>query len=146
MEANRIRYIVTSYLRCRLQKIEKYVYHLVSDEKQRKEDGLEMKLSPEETRFANEYETHLNEYFQAVALQQMPSNSTRKLETEKLATKPNLEHYVFLRMQRKVNDVMVPNLADDTREIEVDLELDSQHIMPYKIASSLIRDGSGYLM
>jgi len=145
MEVDRIRFVVTSYLRCRLQKIEKYVFHVVSDDEKRKRDGFEVKMSPEESRFASEYRTHLEEYFQAVALQKMPANA-QKLDREKIVSRPNSDHYVFVRMRRKVPDVMIPNVADATREMEVDLEDDSQHIMPYKIAAPLVQNGSAYLL
>ncbi|XP_043222552.1 DNA replication complex GINS protein SLD5-like isoform X2 [Amphibalanus amphitrite] len=48
MEVDRIRYMIASYLRCRLQKIELYHRYLLSNEEQRR------RLSPAELKFATE--------------------------------------------------------------------------------------------
>ncbi|XP_048369197.1 DNA replication complex GINS protein SLD5 [Sphaerodactylus townsendi] len=53
MEVERIRYILSSYLRCRLRKIEKYFPHVLEKEKTRAEGDPSI-LSPEEFAFAKE--------------------------------------------------------------------------------------------
>ncbi|KAM9252440.1 LOW QUALITY PROTEIN: DNA replication complex GINS protein SLD5 [Cariama cristata] len=53
MEIERIRYVLSSYLRCRLVKIEKFFPHVLEKEKSRAE-GEPSILSPEEFAFAKE--------------------------------------------------------------------------------------------
>ena len=54
LELDRIRYIVSSYLRCRLEKIEKHAAIYLEQEKSRSENEPP-RLSPEEFAFAKEY-------------------------------------------------------------------------------------------
>nr|XP_034957925.1 DNA replication complex GINS protein SLD5-like isoform X2 [Zootoca vivipara] len=73
MEVERIRYILSSYLRCRLRKIEKYFPHVLEKEKTRAE-GESALLSPEEFAFAKEYMANIEAHLRNVALKHMPPN------------------------------------------------------------------------
>ncbi|MBN3287999.1 SLD5 protein, partial [Polyodon spathula] len=73
METERIRYVLSSYLRSRLQKIEKYFPHILEKEKSRAE-GDPSCLSPEEFAFAKEYLANTETYLKSVALKHMPPN------------------------------------------------------------------------
>ncbi|MGH0183838.1 UNVERIFIED_CONTAM: hypothetical protein FKN15_013091 [Acipenser sinensis] len=73
METERIRYVLSSYLRSRLQKIEKYFPHILEKEKSRAE-GDPSYLSPEEFAFAKEYLANTETYLKSVALKHMPPN------------------------------------------------------------------------
>lgn len=93
MELERIRYIMASYLRCRLQKIETYTKHILKEESARIAE--EKRLSPEETKFAQEYYENIEECFQHVALQYMPN--TQRSEAEQRLVRPNLMSHVFIK-------------------------------------------------
>jgi len=69
MELERVRYIMASYLRCRLQKIETFTQHILNQEASREPD--DKRLSPEETKFAQEFAANVDEYFHKVATQYM---------------------------------------------------------------------------
>ncbi|XP_021797950.2 DNA replication complex GINS protein SLD5 isoform X4 [Papio anubis] len=73
MEMERIRYVLSSYLRCRLMKIEKFFPHVLEKEKTRPE-GEPSSLSPEELAFAREFMVNTETYLKNVALKHMPPN------------------------------------------------------------------------
>lgn len=55
MEVDRLRFLLSSYLRTRLEKIETYVTHILQQEQQRSERGEDLYLSDEELQFAKEF-------------------------------------------------------------------------------------------
>eukprot|EP00058_Branchiostoma_floridae_P024983 XP_002610473.1 hypothetical protein BRAFLDRAFT_124274 [Branchiostoma floridae] len=57
MEIDRIRYVLASYLRIRLEKIEKFVHHLLEEEAELGED-VPSRMSPEELQHAKNCESH----------------------------------------------------------------------------------------
>lgn len=93
MELERIRYVMASYLRCRLQKIETYTKHLLNEESTRSAE--KKRLSPEETKFAQEYYENMEECFQQIALQYMPN--TQRSEADQRIVRPNLMSHVFVK-------------------------------------------------
>lgn len=55
LEIDRIRYVVTSYLRQRLEKIEMYVFHILKKEDERREQGEDPYLTDAELQFATSF-------------------------------------------------------------------------------------------
>lgn len=55
MEIDRLRYLVSSYLRNRLEKIETFVVAIVKDEEKRLERNEDLYLTPAELEFARNY-------------------------------------------------------------------------------------------
>lgn len=92
-DLERIRYIIASYLRCRLQKIETYTKHILNEEATRDPD--DKRLLPKETKFAQEYYDNVEECFQQVALQYMPN--TQRSEAYQRVVRPNLMSHVFIK-------------------------------------------------
>ncbi|ALC46734.1 Sld5 [Drosophila busckii] len=137
MELERIRYIMTSYLRCRLQKIETFTQHILNQEAAR--EPADKRLSPEEAKFAQEFATHMDEYFHKVATQYMPSQ--QRGEAEQRIVTPNLMSHVFLKANVAVSGVIVG--VDDE---EVDLTPGSQHIIPYQLVADLIQKNQAQLI
>uniref|UniRef100_A0A670Z4C6 GINS complex subunit 4 n=1 Tax=Pseudonaja textilis TaxID=8673 RepID=A0A670Z4C6_PSETE len=117
MEVERIRYVLSSYLRCRLQKIEKYFPHVLEKEKTRSE-GEPSILSPEEFAFAKEYMANTENHLKNVALRHMPPN-LQKVEFLKAVPKPNLDAFVFLRVKERQENIMVePEYEDRCQHIK----------------------------
>lgn len=56
MELDRLRFVVTSYLRIRLEKIETYLYSVQNAEKQRAEHDIDRYLTDNEVEFAKSYQ------------------------------------------------------------------------------------------
>lgn len=88
MEIDRFRYMVSSYLRTRLHKIEKFALHILKDE------NLTQRLSVKERNFAQQfvvlYESHVND----LALSKFAVEN-RTLTAEGMVPKPNLDTFVF---------------------------------------------------
>ncbi|XP_015609842.1 DNA replication complex GINS protein SLD5 [Cephus cinctus] len=134
MEINRIRFIISSYLRCRLEKIEQYAMHILTEEAQRgREDGY---LSSDELRFAKDYLSSIELLFRTLALQHMP-NVLQKFEIETMTVKPNIHAHVFLRANKRITGIIVPGTVDE----EVDFEEGSQHIVQYSAVADLVKNG-----
>lgn len=131
IELERIKYIVTSYLRCRIKKIETFTRALLEEDDQRPAD--KRRLSTEERKYAEAHMTAIRKHFHQVAIQHMPGNIQE--ESEREVVTPNLYSHVFLRALESVPSVVV-GMNDD----EVDLEAGSLHVMPYKLAAELLLD------
>lgn len=93
MEIERIRYIIVSYLRCRLQKIEHFTKWILEAEENRVEE--EKYLSPEETRFAEGYYDCVEKHFEQMALQYMPT--MQRADAAQRIVRPNLMSHVFVK-------------------------------------------------
>jgi len=140
MELDRIRYVISSYLRTRLEKIERYTIHILSEEENRNPDE-EPYLTPDELRFAKEYLANLETLFKTVALQHMPSNF-QQFEVNKFTVKPNVQAHVFLRANQRVTGVVVPGTLNE----EIDFEEGSQHIIQYSAIAHLVKSGAVQLI
>jgi len=92
MELERIKYVISSYLRCRVKKIELYTKHILNEEEQRKDDK---KLSVDETKFAIEYLKNVDSYLEQVALRYLPNMQPNE-SSQRIAT-PNLMSHVFVK-------------------------------------------------
>ncbi|XP_076240265.1 DNA replication complex GINS protein SLD5 [Calliopsis andreniformis] len=88
MELDRIKFVISSYLRARLEKIEKYTIHILSQEANR-----------------------------TIALQHMPGNF-QTFEVNKLSVKPNIHAYVFLKANGRANGIILPGLLDEEIDLE----------------------------
>lgn len=134
MEIDRIRYVISSYLRTRLEKIERYAIHILSEEANRGPD--ETYLTVGELRFAKDYLANMETLFKTVALQHMPPNFQR-FEVNKFAIKPNMQAHVFLRANRRVTGIVLPGTLNE----EIDFEEGSQHIIQYSVVAHLVKSG-----
>ncbi|CAL8247593.1 unnamed protein product [Merluccius merluccius] len=144
MEIDRIRFVLSSYLRSRLQKIEKFFPHVLEKEKSRA-DGDPSYLSPEEYAFAREYLANTETYLKAVALRHMPPN-LQSVNMMKAVPEPCLDSFVFLRVKERQDNIMVEPETDDQREYVVDLEEGSQHLMRYRTIAPLVSTGAVQLI
>ncbi|XP_030848495.1 DNA replication complex GINS protein SLD5-like [Strongylocentrotus purpuratus] len=141
MEIDRIRYVLSSYLRIRLRKIEKFVHHTLHKESTRGPDEPNM-LSPEEFTFAKEFAESLESNSNTVVLRHMPPN-LQSLDKQKLVPKPNLDSYVFLRANERQEQILIePELEDEQNAEVVDIDAGSQYIMRYRPMGSLVASGA----
>uniref|UniRef100_A0A6J0SQ18 DNA replication complex GINS protein SLD5 n=1 Tax=Pogona vitticeps TaxID=103695 RepID=A0A6J0SQ18_9SAUR len=144
MEVERIRYVLSSYLRCRIQKIEKYFPHILEKEKTRAE-GEPSILSPEEFAFAKEYMANTETHLKNVALKHMPPN-LQKVDLLKAVPKPNLDSFVFLRVKERQENILVEPETDEQSEYVIDLDEGSQHLIRYKTVAPLVSSGAVQLI
>ncbi|KAI3372413.1 hypothetical protein L3Q82_022902 [Scortum barcoo] len=113
MEIDRIRFVLSSYLRSRLQKIEKFFPHVLEREKSRGEGDPSL-LSPEEFAFAKEYYANTETYLKAVALKRMPPN-LQTVDLLKAVPEPCLDSFIFLRVKERQENILVEPETDDQR-------------------------------
>uniref|UniRef100_A0A4X1U7T5 DNA replication complex GINS protein SLD5 n=1 Tax=Sus scrofa TaxID=9823 RepID=A0A4X1U7T5_PIG len=144
MEMERIRFVLSSYLRCRLMKIEKFFPHVLEKEKTRPE-GEPSSLSPEEFAFAQEYMVNTENYLKNVALKHMPPN-LQKVDLLRAVPKPDLDSYVFLRVKERQENILVEPETDEQRDYVIDLEEGSQHLIRYKTIAPLVASGAVQLI
>lgn len=55
---------------------------------------------------------------------------------------PDLDHYVFLRVNRNEDGVVVDSGTADQATDRVDLEKDAQHLMRFKPIATLVENGT----
>ncbi|KAF4026219.1 hypothetical protein G4228_018282 [Cervus hanglu yarkandensis] len=111
MEMERIRFVLSSYLRCRLMKIEKFFPHILEKEKTRREEEPSI-LSPEEFIFAKEFLANTETYLKDAALKHMPPN-LQKVDLLRTVPKPDLDAYVFLRVKERQENILVEPESDE---------------------------------
>ncbi|CAD7680319.1 unnamed protein product [Nyctereutes procyonoides] len=144
MEMERIRYVLSSYLRCRLMKIEKFFPHILEKEKTPREGELSS-LSPEELIFAKQYMANTEAYLKNVALKHMPPN-LQVVDLLRSVPKPDLDSYVFLRVKERQENILVEPETDEQRDYVIDLEEGSQHLIRYKTIAPLVASGAVQLI
>ncbi|KAM8974183.1 DNA replication complex GINS protein SLD5 [Pelodytes ibericus] len=140
MEIERIRYMLSCYLRNRLMKIEKFFPHVLEKEKARGE-GEPPCLSPEEFTFAKEYMANTETLLKSVALRHMPPN-LQTLDLLKCVPKPNLDSFVFLRVKERQESILVEPESDEQSEYAIDMEIGSQHLIRYRTIAPLVASGA----
>ncbi|XP_057553832.1 DNA replication complex GINS protein SLD5 isoform X1 [Hippopotamus amphibius kiboko] len=144
MEMERIRFVLSSYLRCRLMKIEKFFPHILEKERTRRE-GEPSSLSPEELAFARECMANTETYLKKVALRHMPPN-LQKVDLLRAVPKPDLDSYVFLRVKERQENILVEPETDEQRDYVIDLDEGSQHLIRYKTIAPLVASGAVQLI
>ncbi|KAL8592132.1 hypothetical protein ACOMHN_033503 [Nucella lapillus] len=140
MEVDRIRFIVASYLRLRLQKIEKYTNHVLWREDQKQEND-EPLMSDAEREFARKFQAARKGHFDTLALKHMPPNM-QSAEKEMTGVKPKLDSYIFLRVNENTENVLVEEDTLEAGEEIIDMEKGDQHIIRYKPIASLVHSGA----
>lgn len=125
MELDRVNYLLRSYFRLRLKKIEKYIFYIFQDnDETRSGSGIEKKvfdrLSKAEQDFAVAFMDIVETHFKQSFLTLLPER-LRKLDKDgsvKLATPPNLEKFTFCRMLRNMGSYAV---SDRVGDLPIDL-------------------------
>ena len=128
IELERVKFVITSYLRERLKKIENNVIHILAQESK----GEKSKLSPEELVFAKSFADSIQTHLNVQVLQQMPPNM-QALDQKKNIPKPNMDAYVLIKVKEKQEQVLL-----DPEDEPTDLEEGSQHILRYQPISPFV--------
>jgi GINS complex subunit 4 len=137
LEVDRIRYLVTSYLRHRLEKIETYVFHTLKQEEQRTERDEESYLTEAEQEFAVKYRQGLEQHFENV-MNFHPGLPFEDWKNQLIV--PNTKSFVFLKAKSRVEGVVVDGGRDDDSKL-VDLNIGSQLIIYYNSVADLVKKG-----
>lgn len=141
LELERIKFMITSYLRTRLKKIECFSVSVLEEEATRSEEDAY--LSPAELKFAKEFALNADNHFDTI-LRHMPQ-LYNKLDRNKKIIEPNLNSFVFLKCNKHIDSVIIKNTLEGQEE-EIVLEDGSQHLMPYCSVAEFVKKGTVQLI
>lgn len=140
MEIDRVKYLMASYLRTRLRKLEKYAFHVLSNR------SLHDRMSPAEFEFVKGYTDAKAQHLQRALLQHLPKNYQSLTEKYRqtgdaardidMIRKPKLDGVVFCRVVDDVGEYTVHD-SDAT----ADMTMGSSWIARYSSVQALVLDG-----
>ncbi|BFY97445.1 hypothetical protein BsWGS_00485 [Bradybaena similaris] len=140
MEIDRIRYVISSYLRIRLAKIEKFTAHVLQEEEKYRDTDTPL-LSDAELEFAKGFNSSVVSHLTNTALRHMPAN-VASLNSKETAVVPLVDSYVFLKVNETTENVLIEEETVDAGEEIMDLLRGDQHIMRYKPVAALVESGA----
>lgn len=133
MEVERIRFVVASYLRCRLQKIETYASYVLDSESTRQRN--KKRLSDAEHKFAVDFYESVETHFYQLVVRHMPQNHQDDERVRRVG--PNLDAHVFARARQDVGEF---SLAGG--EHSVNVRKGAVHLFKYRDIETLVTDGT----
>ncbi|KAI4247487.1 MAG: hypothetical protein L6R40_001435 [Gallowayella cf. fulva] len=128
-ELERFKFLVRSFLRTRIAKIDKHALHILSNPTQT------ARLSAAELQYANSHQTLLEAHYRSSFLSQFPTSLQRLDDTAggiSMIEQPDLDTAVFVRVLR---DVEEPIIVEGT---DIDFEMRRGDV--YVIRWSAVRD------
>uniref|UniRef100_A0A182M0D5 DNA replication complex GINS protein SLD5 n=1 Tax=Anopheles culicifacies TaxID=139723 RepID=A0A182M0D5_9DIPT len=132
MEVERIRFIVASYLRCRLQKLETYASHILDVESARPRNSK--RLSEAERKFTHDFHDSVETHFHELVTRHMPQNHQDDERARRVM--PNLNTHVFARARQDVGEY---SLAGG--EHSVNIRAGAVHLFRYRDIEPLVIEG-----
>lgn len=127
MEVERIQYMLTSYIKIRLEKIEKHGAYILEQHESGQIDSDDL-LSPDERRFARAYIASIEDYLRDVALVHMPFNQ-QDFTMASVDAGPDLDEYVFLKVKQQTLGVLVDEGTSQNRLVLFNLSVAFQFIL-----------------
>ena len=141
MELSRIRFMINSYLRLRLSKIQDNIFHYTKGGGKDAEEDNPSRLTQEEAAFATTYKDDLVEHFSSLALRHIPG----AWDPEKVipgVPGPNTNTAVFVSVRDDCRGVEIPDDCGQGRDDTVDLLKGSQYLLKYNAVANFVDDGS----
>ena len=142
MEISRIKFIINSYLRVRLAKIQSYIFHYKKTGQEKENNPTRM--TPEEARFASSYCQDLKEHFDILAMRHVP-NGWDPSKVPSIPS-PNLGQAVFVEVRENCPGLEVADPAGAGRDDTVDLVKGDQLMVQYSSVARLLEDGNMQLI
>ncbi|RWR82567.1 DNA replication complex GINS protein SLD5 [Cinnamomum micranthum f. kanehirae] len=136
MDLDRALFLLRSYLRVRLQKIEKYMLHISKTQ-------LWNRLSEQEQKFAEKCTDIMEKHLQQSVLARLPYGYQSILkqsissEEDDMVPEPQLDTFVFCKSKGSVGAFQL----DDTGDEIVDLVADDLYVLRYKSIKGLVEGG-----
>ncbi|KAM0948452.1 putative DNA replication complex GINS protein SLD5 [Dioscorea sansibarensis] len=136
MDLDRTQFLLRSYLRLRLQKIEKYMIHI-------SKTNLWNRLSEQEQRFAKRCTDIMEKHLEQSVLSRLPYGYQSILkqsissEEDDMVPEPQLDTFVFCKTKNAVGAFQL----DDTGDEMVDLVADDLYVLRYKSIKGLVENG-----
>ncbi|KAI9592242.1 hypothetical protein BDF19DRAFT_468212 [Syncephalis fuscata] len=140
-EVERVRFVLRSYLRARLHKIEKYALYLLKDP-----DMASSLLSASEQSYAIEYQALVEKAHNASALNMLPT-SQRALDekatqyTLAMISEPNINAAVFCRSRKRIGEIQLPDSMDT-----LFMDENSMFLLRYSYIRDMLRIGEVELL
>ncbi|VFQ76245.1 unnamed protein product [Cuscuta campestris] len=137
MDLDRTMFLLRSYLRTRLQKIEKYVLHI------QRSDELWNRLSKQEQRFAQRSAEDIQQHLEQSVLSKFPPGFNSHLkqsscsEKDDMVPEPRPNLHVICRSKRDLGAFQL----DDRGEDIIRIEADDLYALPYKSIKPLVENG-----
>ena len=122
MEVDRIKYMIASYLRTRLFKIEQFPLFCNQDL------DMRSKCSPQELEFLRKYVDLAEEHVSDIALNHMPE-MLRQLDAPEMVTSPDLDHFVFCQNLEDLGQLNI-----DSKGLEsIQMDQHDRHVLRYRV-------------
>ncbi|XP_050218422.1 DNA replication complex GINS protein SLD5 [Mercurialis annua] len=122
MDLDRAQFLLRSYLRIRIQKIEEYLFHI------QKSDEHRNRLSVQEQMFAERCEDDLKNHFDETVLSKLPDNYQSRLkqsitsEEDDMVPAPRLDTFVICKANQYLSGMeFEPEYSTEITEMERDL-------------------------
>jgi len=137
MELSRIKFVINSYLRTRLDKIQNnfFFYSQVSNA------DNPSKLSNEEKNFLEAYQACVGDHFQSLCLRHLQVGLDLN-KTSMKAPSPNLQAAVFINVLQDVKGLEIRDSAGSGRDETIDLDVGEQRLIQYSAISHLVESGA----
>ncbi|OVA16749.1 GINS complex [Macleaya cordata] len=136
MDLDRTQFLLRSYLRIRLQKIERYMIHISKTE-------LWNRLSKQERKFATSCTDNLGKHLNQSVLSRLPYGYQDILkqsissEEDDMVPEPQLDTFVFCKSKGSVGSFQLDDVGDEI----VDLIADDLYVLRYKSIKALVETG-----
>lgn len=136
MDLDRTQYLLRSYLRIRLQKIEQDMIHISKTD-------LWNRLSEQEQKFAKRAYENMKKYLDESILSKLPVGYQSNLkqssasEEDDMVPEPNLDTFVFCKSESSIGSIPL----DDSGDEIVDLVAGDLYVLRYKSIKPFIENG-----
>ncbi|MQL71821.1 hypothetical protein Taro_004147, partial [Colocasia esculenta] len=136
MDLDRSLFLLRSYLRIRLQKIEKYMFHISRTD-------LWNRLSKEEQKFAKRCTDAMEKHLKQSVLSRLPygydtiPRQSISSEEDDMVPEPQLDTFVFCKSKGTVGAFQLDDIGDEI----VDLVADDLYVLRYKSIKGLVESG-----
>ncbi|QCE02268.1 GINS complex subunit 4 [Vigna unguiculata] len=144
MDLDRTLFLLRSYLRIRIQKIEKYMFHILKTEE------LWNRLSKDERDFARTCTSDLNQHLEETVLSKLPENYQSVLkqsvisEEEDMVPEPQLDTFVLCRSKEYLTGIQLEDGPADDRQFLsklFEMEPGVLHFICYRSIKALVESG-----
>lgn len=132
-EKDRLKFLLKSYLRTRMRKIERYVEHILDT------DELHARLAPHEGAYAQEYFVMIGKHLKEAVLEHLPESfqslvkESANSETKDTIPTPDFDVHVFCRVLEDCGHIPI-----DSQGSTVDMEKDDVYIIRYRPIANLL--------
>ncbi|TKY64381.1 DNA replication complex GINS protein SLD5 [Spatholobus suberectus] len=141
MDVDRTLFLLRSYLRIRIQKIEKYMFHI------QKTGELWNRLSKDEKHFTKTCIEDLKQHLEESVLSKLPENYQSVLkqsvisEEDDMVPEPQLDTFVLCRSKEYLTGIQLEDGPVDDRSKLFEMEPGVLHFICYKSIKALVESG-----